>query len=131
MPRSSARRCGGSGRGGRGTGEVGGANEDTPGPHRQPPPWRGAIGFVLAPALASALVAAIGQAGGGMPDPVFFLRTAALIAAFGAYPGAFFGFLVYLVLRDALAPRLVSCAPVGAAAAVTPWSLLLVLARNP
>lgn len=98
-----------------------------------PPGWRVALGFVVAPGVASVLMAAfeiVQRDAANLPGYLWGLSV--LVAAVGAYPAALIlGIPAYLTLRHRAAPRMPYCAITGALVAVLPWFFLIFAGPNP
>lgn len=97
-------------------------------PLPQPPAWRVAAAFLVAPGLAAVVLACMTPLYNGLPLPERILRSAVTFAIFGAYPATLlFGLPAYFLLRSRLRPRAWICAFIGAVVAAAPFSLLSLL----
>lgn len=97
----------------------------------RPPRWRVVAAFLLAPALASVVVASVAPLYAGLPSlNERIISTAFIYAVIGAYPPTLvLGVPAYLILRKRVAPTIWACAFVGAVVAAAPWVVVASLAN--
>jgi hypothetical protein len=92
-----------------------------------PPIWRVVIAFVIAPAFASLLYAAIFPLYQGLSSPDRIYRTAILVAVIVYVFTLLFVVPAFLLLRERVKATVVNCAITGALISALPWLVLLVL----
>jgi hypothetical protein len=94
-------------------------------PHTQPPVWRVAAAFAIAPLAASLVYALMAPAYAGLPRFSDRVIRTAMVYLFGAYPQSLLlGVPALLALRKRLRPTPVTCGLVGAIIASAPWLIL-------
>lgn len=93
-----------------------------------PSAWKVIVGFIVAPACAACLLAAVMPGYDGLPPFERFWQAAWLYAVIGAYPPTIvLGIPAYFALRRQVAANIRNSALVGATLPFAPWGLLVLI----